>query len=97
LVFGQPRTQERGTHRSQHVHAPNGNQPDQGLGLQDSSCLNFGQTILFSPSKLAKLYPTHAQFVSDWDRATLKDVLDGYLLLPDAVELDNAALLSDIG
>jgi hypothetical protein len=60
-------------------------------------CAFFGSTIPFSPSQLAKLYPTHAQFVSDWDRAVLKDLQGGYLLLPDATALDNSASVSDIG
>jgi len=62
-----------------------------------TTCFAFGSTIPFSPSTLTTLYPTHAQFVSDWDRAVQKDVLGGYLLLTDALALDNSALLSDIG
>jgi hypothetical protein len=60
-------------------------------------CSLFGSTLPFSASKLADLYPTHSAFVAQWDRATLRDVLGGYLLLPDAIELDNAAAASSIG
>lgn len=66
-------------------------------GGLDDFCTLFGSTVPFSASQLASLYPTHAQFVLKWDLATLKDVLGGYLLLPDAFELDNAALHSSIG
>jgi len=63
-----------------------------GLG---GFCSLFGRTIPFSPSQLASLYPTHAQFVSQWDQATLKDYFGGYLLQLDAIELvDSASLQS---
>jgi hypothetical protein len=57
-------------------------------------CALFGRTIPFSAGELASLYPTHAQFVLQWDLATLHDLLDGYLLSPDAFELDNSALFA---
>lgn len=60
-------------------------------------CAIFGRTLPFSPTQLASLYPTHAQFVLQWDLVTFKDLLGGYLLLPDALELDNSALVSNIG
>ena len=34
----------------------------------------FGRTIPFSATQLAALYPTHAQFVLQWDLATLSDL-----------------------
>ncbi len=60
-------------------------------------CALFGRTIPFTAGQLAALYPTHAAFVLRWDLATLKDVLGGYLLLPDAIELGNSASASHIG
>jgi hypothetical protein len=60
-------------------------------------CALFGRTLPFSSRELSFIYPTHAQFVFDWDLSTLKDVLGGYMLVPDAIELDNAALTSNIG
>jgi hypothetical protein len=66
-------------------------------GGLDGFCALFGRTIPFSAEELAMLYPTHAQFVADWDLVTLFDVLDGYILPLDGAELDNAALLSNIG
>ncbi|HEY6624214.1 MAG TPA: alpha/beta hydrolase domain-containing protein [Acidimicrobiales bacterium] len=65
-----------------------------GLG---GFCALFGRTIPFSSSQLASLYPTHFQFVLEWDLATLKDWVGGYLLVPDLLELDNSALVSNIG
>ncbi len=41
--------------------------------------------------------PTHSAFVAAWDRATLRDLRGGYLLLPDVIELDKAAAASSIG
>jgi hypothetical protein len=60
-------------------------------------CALFGRTLPFSAQKIASLYPTHLQFVLQWDTATFQDLLGGYLLLPDAVELDNSASASNIG
>ena len=57
-------------------------------------CALFGRTIPFSAAQLASLYPTHADFVLQWDLATLHDLLDGYLLSPDAFELDNSVLFA---
>ena len=65
-----------------------------GLG---GFCGIFGRTLPFSAAQLASLYPTHAQFVLQWDLVTLKDLLSGFLLPADALELDNAALVSNIG
>ena len=65
-----------------------------GLG---GFCALFGRTIPFSSSQLASLYPTHSQFVLEWDLATLKDWVGGFLLVPDLIELDNSALVSNIG
>jgi hypothetical protein len=60
-------------------------------------CSLFGRTIPLSASQIARLYPTHGLFVFAWDLDSLKDVLGGYLRPLDAVELDNAALSSNIG
>jgi hypothetical protein len=60
-------------------------------------CFLFGQTIPFSSSKLAQLYPTHAAFVRKWDRAVANDVAAGYLLSADARILRRVAQQSSIG
>jgi Alpha/beta hydrolase domain len=50
-------------------------------------CADFGQTQPFTPTKLAALYPTHAAFVSQWQKAVTRDEKAGYLLAPDARRL----------
>jgi Alpha/beta hydrolase domain len=60
-------------------------------------CFLFGSTVPYSPAQLAALYPTHFAFVLKWDVATLKDVLHGFILPADAIELANAAAASQIG
>jgi hypothetical protein len=60
-------------------------------------CAIFGTTVPFSASELAKLYPTHADFVKKWDAATAAEVREGYLLTPDASALDKVAAASTVG
>jgi hypothetical protein len=60
-------------------------------------CFLFGKTIPFSNARLAQLYPTHAAFVRQWDRAVANDVAAGYLLAADATILRRVAQDSDIG
>jgi hypothetical protein len=50
-------------------------------------CILFGQTTPFSAQKLAALYPTHRDFVRDWDRSVDRDLSAGYLLPQDAATL----------
>ena len=84
--------------RSPQVDAPVATLSGVGnSGGLDDFCVLFGRTIPFSSSQLTALYPTHAQFVLKWDAATRKDLLGGYLLRPDALELDHSALVSNIG
>ncbi len=60
-------------------------------------CKLFGTTIPFSAAKLARLYPTHQDFVKKWDAAVVSEVSKGYLLAPDAKVLDKVAAQSSIG
>ena len=60
-------------------------------------CVLFGRTAPFGSATLAKLYPTHAAFVHEWDRAVAGDVAAGYLLPADAKNLDRVAATSTIG
>jgi hypothetical protein len=57
--------------------------------VPSSGCLYFGQTQPFTPTKLAALYPTHAAFVRQWQKAVARDEKAGYLLAPDARRLAN--------
>jgi hypothetical protein len=60
-------------------------------------CSIFGTTVPFSAAQLAKLYPTHTDFVKKWDAATAAEVREGYLLAPDARTLDKVAAESSVG
>jgi hypothetical protein len=60
-------------------------------------CVLFGSTVPYTPAKLSALYKNHFDFVARYTFATLGDLLHGYLLLPDAVELVKAAAMSQIG
>ncbi len=55
--------------------------------VPSQGCYSFGQTQPFTPTKLAALYPTHAAFVSQWQKAVTRDEKAGYLLAPDARRL----------
>jgi hypothetical protein len=50
-------------------------------------CLLFGQTTPFTPSQISALYPTHQDFVRQWQRSAYLDQRDGYLLPQDAKKL----------
>ena len=52
-------------------------------------CILFGQTIPFSAQKLQSLYPTHQDFVRDWDQSVIRDLRAGYLLPQDAAALED--------
>ena len=52
-------------------------------------CVLFGQTHPFTPSQTAALYPTHADFVRQWQRSAYRDQVKGYLLPQDAKRLAN--------
>ncbi len=88
--------------RSPQVDAPIavlagiGNTPANSASIS-GFCFLFGSTVPYGQAQLASLYPTHLQFVLKWDAATLKDVLHGFILPADAIELANAAAASQIG
>ncbi len=69
-----------------------------GTGNGGSSfCFLFGTTVPFSSTRVAALYPNHRTFVSRWVRSTQRDVSSGFLLAPDAAELNHSARASQIG
>ena len=87
--------------RSPQVDAPIatlagiGNTPANGASIS-LFCGLFGSTVPYTAAQLSSLYPTHLQFVLKWDAATLKDVLHGFILPADAIELANSAAASQI-
>ena len=68
-----------------------------GTGLAALACDLAGTTAPFSAAKLAKLYPTHAQFVANWAVATVTDEFAGFIRPADARYLIEAAVNSNIG
>jgi hypothetical protein len=52
--------------------------------------------VPFGSTQLAALYPTHAAFVTAWDRAVDREVRAGFLLPVDASRLKNVAAHSMI-
>jgi hypothetical protein len=88
--------------RSPQVDAPIavlagiGNTPANGATIS-RFCGLFGSTVPYTPAQLAALYKNHGQFVSAWGQATQKLVKEGFLLKPDANELNQSAVHSQIG
>jgi hypothetical protein len=67
-----------------------------GVGNTPAFCVLFGTTVPLTPTQLAALDPSHAQFVARWTLASLSGVAKGYLTLPDAFELVHSAAVSDV-
>lgn len=67
-----------------------------GLNGGPSFCRLFGSTTPLTTQQLAVLYPTHADFVSQWSQAIDAAVAAGFLLPADAPELLAAAVASQI-
>lgn len=57
-------------------------------------CILFGQTHPFTPSQISALYPTHADFVRQWQRSAYRDQRDGYLLPQAAQRLADVVSIS---
>ncbi|HEY6317282.1 MAG TPA: alpha/beta hydrolase domain-containing protein [Acidimicrobiia bacterium] len=60
-------------------------------------CTLFGTTTPFDAATLAALYPTHAAYVTAFDRATDQAVHAGFLLAADAANLKAAASAAGTG
>ncbi len=68
-----------------------------GSGSIGQFCAIFGTTMPFSATKVASLYKSHGQFVTQWERSAHRDVEAGFLLQRDATELMHSAHASQIG
>ena len=78
--------------------APIGTQPSNASTISSATlCGILGTTVPFSAAQLASLYPTHADFVAQWDAAVAAEVKEGYLLPSDARVLDKVAARSTVG
>ena len=60
-------------------------------------CRVFGTTVPFDAAKLGSLYPTHADYVAKFNKATDRAVKAGFILAPDAKNLKAAAVASNVG
>jgi hypothetical protein len=56
-----------------------------------SFCSLFGTTTPLDAATLARLYPTHDQYVRAFERATLRSELSGWLLPTEAEHFVDAA------
>ena len=60
------------------------------------TCALFGTTVPFSTAELRRLYPTHGDYVARFDADAARAVRAGFLLRPDADELEAAAAASAV-
>jgi hypothetical protein len=60
-------------------------------------CGLYGTTAPFDAATLASLYPTHADYVAKFDKATDRAVKAGFILAPEAKNLKAAAATSNVG
>jgi len=60
-------------------------------------CFLYGTASAFDADKLARLYPTRADFVGPYTACVDRLLADGYLLAPEANEALAACAASDIG
>jgi hypothetical protein len=54
-------------------------------------CRLFGTTVPLTAPQLAALYKSHDDFVAKWKQSIARAVKAGFLLQPDAKELQSAA------
>jgi hypothetical protein len=59
-------------------------------------CFLAGSTVPFTAATLAQLYPTHGSFVAKWTSDVIRLTREGYLNLPDALNLIQAGARSSI-
>ncbi len=63
---------------------------------QSETCSLFGSTTPFATATLTSLYPTHADYVATFDRATARAVAAGFIVPADAAQLEAAASASSV-
>jgi hypothetical protein len=67
-------------------------------GDGDNECaFTLGKTVPFDAATLAELYPTHDEYVAKVHDAVVAASANGWLLAPDAAEIETAAAESQIG
>ena len=73
------------------------NEPAEDGGPMAMFCFLYGTASTFDAEKLARLYPTHEAFVSQYHACVDRLLAAGYLLEPEAEEARAAAAASNIG
>ena len=63
---------------------------------QSETCSLFGSTTPFPIATLTSLYPTHADYVAEFDAATRRAVKAGFFLSSDARQIEAAAAASSV-
>jgi hypothetical protein len=74
-----------------------GGTTNSGSGALGRFCVLFGTTVPLTSPQLAALYKSHDDFVAQWKELVDRTLEAGFILKPDAKELENAARSSDIG
>lgn len=106
VTVGTPTTVNRDEHgnalggiRTPLVDAPIATLTGSGGNAASGStfCALYGTTAPFDAAKLASLYPTHADYVAKFNKATDRAVKAGFLLPPEAKNLKAAAAASNVG
>jgi hypothetical protein len=82
--------------RTPQIEAPIAKLSGLGQPPGGTFCRIFGTTVPFSASRLRELYPTHAAFVTAWNKAVDRQVRLGFILAADATRLKDAAARSTI-
>jgi hypothetical protein len=82
--------------RTPQIEAPIAKLSGLGQPPGGTFCRIFGTTVPFSASQLRELYPTHAAFVTAWNKAVDRQVRLGFILAADATRLKDAAARSTI-
>ena len=67
-----------------------------GTNSGPGACTRWGYTLEFDAQTLATLYPTHAGYVSEVSDVDDRNVLEGFLLAPDAESTLEEAAQSDV-
>ena len=80
--------------RSPHLDAPIARLD--GINSGSGFCRLFGSTTPFTPTQLAALYPTNADFVAAWSSSLSSAVAAGFILPADQPELLAAAQSSTV-
>jgi len=83
--------------RSPAVDAPTSTLTGTGNTGGSPVCFLLGTTTALSAAQLSALYPLHSDYVAAVAQSAARDVRRGFLLSPDALQIDQAAAGSQVG